>query len=318
MPDDYTPYIQRHLARNIPLNFEECCSIVRSEFESEKRMRRGKDGNYRCRNFDKIYNGMVSQLIGSDPIDELDLQVGSEIAEVQIRFEVIQRTIDYNIPAKPIYEIVGKVRESLRRNIGKLNADPNKRVRSSVKHRDENVHFFLGLSEYEEIPHTIEAFRSAKSIAERAAITNRLLLNIDKQLEEISGYFNYKMGFVTAGQPSVFATLYAVHALADIFERHNSRGYKASVGMDPMKGGDEPNEYTGEFLSFAMNFFNAVDYAEVRRNEESNFSLTGMHTLIRKHAKNRKKDPDLYKLLHEENADHFSVLEFMKRADAIK
>ena len=127
------------------------------------------------------------------------------------------------------------------------------------------------------------------------------------------------MGLVTAGQPSVFATLYAVHALADIFERHNSRGLKASVGMDPTKGGGyTPNEYTGEFLGFVMRFFFAVDYAEVRRNEESNFSSTGMHTLIRKHAKNWKKDPELYKLLHEENADHFSVLEFMKRAEAIK
>jgi hypothetical protein len=321
MPNDYTPYIQRHLARNVPLNFSECCNIVRSEQEVEKRVRySSQDEGYKNADFNRIYKGMVEKLVGDEPTPELEKQIGEEIFAVDVRFEVIQRTIDYNIPAKPFGQAIGKLKTTLSQTIRRLNMDTqNQRERSSVKNRDQNVRFFLGLDDDEKIPNTIDDFRHAKSISEKAAIANSLLIELDRQLEEISGYFDYKMGLVTAGQPSVFATLYAVHALGQIFETYSSRGLKASVGMDPSKGGGiVPNEYTGEFLDFSMRFFHAVDYSEVRRNEGQPWSESGMHALIRKHAKSRKKDPEMHKLLHGQNVDHLLVLEFMKRADAIK
>ena len=71
--------------------------------------------------------------------------------------------------------------------------------------------------------------------------------------------------------------------------------------------------YSGFFLDFVMQFFFAVDHAEIER-----YSHSGLHDTIRKISSKKKRDPDLYKLLNGDEVGPEKILEFMKRADELK
>ena len=86
-----------------------------------------------------------------------------------------------------------------------------------------------------------------------------------------------------------------------------------AVDLVEERKGKSKYRYEGPFLDFVEQFLFLVDFAEIERNSRS-----GLHDRVRKFAAKRKKDPDFFQLLHQESVPPEAVLEFMKRADAIK
>lgn len=298
-------FIEKHLARNIPVNFMECCERIRMNLRSSKRFWRGLPQV----DYHRVYPSMLNVLGYEDGDAEIEDEIGREITEIQVRYEAIQKTLDQSVPAKPVYQTLKSLKLSLARSINQLHDDD----------RDEIVRFLNGCPDCDEIPSDIDGFNGARSIAERAAISHNLITKFSKDIDELIKFFDYKSGMVTRGNPSKYATLYAVHALANLFEAKNLVGATALVGETVSTNKNAAvsrsfnhRRYTGPYLQFVLAFFHTVDPSELgRRNYE------GFADYVRKLAAGRRRDPHLFKLLHGEASVH-SILEFMKRADAIK
>jgi len=296
-PSDDFPYKKKYLARNVPANFVECCEHIRAEHSPRR---------HRQIEFGRIYGPMLSILQGEDRSEGLDQQIGMEVFHVQVVFEAIQRTIDFNVPAKPIYERLMRLQRGAQVASEKLRDDE----------RDRIIREYTGVGPDADLPRTMESFVGATSIGEKASIAGRIVEDIADTLEQLENFFNYKRGLVTKGQPSKYALHYAVGALAEIFERHHHAGRKAyvtQVDLAEERKGKNKFRYEGPFLDFVERFLWDVDAAEFARN-----SREGLHDRIRTLAANRKKDPDFFKLLHQETVPPEAILEFMKRADSIK
>jgi len=131
-------------------------------------------------------------------------------------------------------------------------------------------------------------------------------------------YFDYKNGLVTRGNISLFATKFAIHALADLFERANTMGLKANVSEAAAGGRRDHNSYVannrryaGRFLSFATLFFQFVDPQQFQRDVD-----IGFQDRVRKITKLRKRDPELFRKLYGAVAVE-DVLEFMRCAEQV-
>lgn len=293
-----TPKPRKYLARNVPSNFIECCEHIRAEHRPRP--------NSRPIDYDRQYRSLLNTLLDSRRPENLVEQIGQEIFEVQVRFEAIQRTIDFNISATPIFNRLRKLKRHAATAAASLHDEE----------RDKNIRVYTGIGADEPLPRTMEEFLRAQSIAEKASIAGRLIEDFEADLDSLVKFFDYKRGLVTTGQPSVYAVLYAVAALADIFENYNHerrKAYVTQVDLVEERKGKIKYRYEGPFLDFVEQFFFLVDFAEIERNSRS-----GLHDRVRKFAAKRKKDPDFFRLLHQENVSPEAVLEFMKRADAIK
>lgn len=158
-----------------------------------------------------------------------------------------------------------------------------------------------------------------KSLLEKVGATQIYIEQLAEDLSQLTDFFDYKYGLAKAGQPSLYARIFAVHALADLFERKNGYGVKAVVGQT-VQGEDASTEtrshnlyrYTGRFLGFVEQFYFIFVPDEVigRINE-------GFSDQVRRLASRRKKDPALVKLMMG-SVSVDDTLEFMKRADAVK
>ncbi|MCK4814892.1 hypothetical protein KA005_03905, partial [bacterium] len=142
-------YIEKHLARNVPLDFGECCERVRLGLAPAVNRFRRRDVR-KSVEFDRYFKGMIRILIDGDVSPDLDQKIGEEIFEVQVRFEAIQKTIDYSVPAKPVHE-----------SLQMLKKDNNKSYKKIYEEtRDINVKQLTGLDVDDEIPNDINSFRS--------------------------------------------------------------------------------------------------------------------------------------------------------------
>lgn len=315
-------FVKKHLARNVPKNFNECCDRIRREFtliEEEARKRGRTLGQGRelfhgpnkrePLSYDVIYGGMISILFDGEIDRDKEAEIGTEIFEVEVRFGAIQRTIDFSVPAKPVYDAIRQLGGATIRAGAKLNDEE----------RETNVRGLLELADDEPMPNTILDFETADSLAERTVIAEKIISKFSSDLEKIKDFFDYKNGLITSGQPALYSTLYVVHALADIFERYDQQGRPANVNqtLTTNKKARElktnnSRRYTGPFLEFVTIFYQIVDFAEMQRRQKE-----GFQDAVRNFAKGRLKDRKLVELLHG-TVTVENLLEFMKRADELK
>ena len=315
-------FVKKHLARNVPKNFNECCDRIRREFvliEDEARKRGRKLGQGREKytgsgqsgplSYDTIYGGMISMLFEGESDPDKETEIGLEIFEVEVRFGAIQRTIDFSVPAKPVYDTI--------RQLGGAT------IRAGAKLKDEerevNVRSLMDLTDDDLVPNTILDFETANSLAERVVIAEKIVAKFSSDMKVLEGFFNYKNGMVTRGQPALYSTLYVVHALADIFERHDQLARPANVndGIPRNSFAGESDtlnnrRYTGPFLDFVTRFYQVIDFAEMQRRQKE-----GFQDAVRNFAKGHQKDRKLFELLHG-TVSVENLLEFMKRADESK
>jgi hypothetical protein len=79
----------------------------------------------------------------------------------------------------------------------------------------------------QELVDAMVAFLGSNSLAERISVAQAMIIKFSEDIDDVAGFFDYKQGLATKGNPSRYATLYAVNALADLFERHNRVGLKS-------------------------------------------------------------------------------------------
>ena len=301
MEDQYDFFVQKHLARNVPLDFNARCQRVGVSLYDGQRASRRKEPA-------RQYPGMLEALTdGEFAADEAE-RIAADILEVHIRYLVIQKTLDLSVPVKPVHRELSGLRRSLAKSITRLEDED----------RDAGVRFFNELAPDEELPNGEGAFDTAGSISERVAIAGNRLRGWADELDRMLKYFDYKQGLVTRGNISLFATKFAVLALADMFEARNTMGRKATVSETQDFGrrgakNDSPNarRYTGKFLDFVTAFFQTVDPQQFTRVVDE-----GFQDRVRKTAKARKKDPEVFKKLYGDVTVE-DVLEFMRRVEGL-
>ncbi|MEM5518949.1 hypothetical protein WNY37_18465 [Henriciella sp. AS95] len=296
-------YEEKHLARNIPEQFSVVCDRIRlKEIEPNNRQRRRTDKPI------KIYSDMLKQL-SNEAIDRDDeIAIEEAIDEVLVRFLALQKTVDMTVPAKSVFSTISAVERSLNSAIRNLN-DPDRDAAVTETSTDQP----------EDHSPSAKDIWMSKSLAAKVTATRQYLIETHREILELKRFFNYKSGLVKAGRPSTYSMLFAVHALAEIFEARNTKGLDAQVsqvvdgGRQDQKGRNHNQyRYEGAFLSFVTSFYMKVVPEQINRGNE------GFPDQVRKFARLRLEDPDAHKLLYADNASHFQFLEFMKRADAMK
>lgn len=289
----------KHLARNVHEDFDGVCErIRRREFPRD-------DGT---RTASRRYKNLLSILLGDEIPEECRISICAELDEISIRFLAIQMTIDQRVSVKNLFSELVKLETGLRRSVERLaDTDLNKAIEKikggpSKAPRKQNAATIM----------------NEPSLLEKVGATHVFLIDLLDELGPIIKFFDYKYGLAKAGQPSLYARVFAVHALADLFERENVHDLKAVVGQVAESEGVETSgkhnalRYTGQFLEFVKQFYfvHLPDEVVGRGNE-------GFSDQVRRLASKRKKDLDLVQLMMG-SVSVECTLEFMKRADAVK
>jgi hypothetical protein len=294
MIDQTEPHLTKHLARNVPADFNVCVERQRLALQRDLN-RRGR----KSRQFDQMI-----KCLSNDPLGDVDLdRIDQVIGEVQLRYLVLAKTLDKSIPPTPIRNALDTLNKRLSAVTEMLN-DPD---------RDIVVKEMLGLSEDSALPATREAFECAQSFAERAAIASQIVANFARDVAGMEAFFDYKSRLTPRGNQSKFAMAYAVSALADLFENENRLGRKAAINIGIRLNEDDDQgdflRYTGVFLRFMIEFFRNVDDSEM-----ANLGSNSFADRLRMLTAQRRKDPSLFRLLHGDVSVEM-VLEFMKRVE---
>jgi len=300
---DVDLYEEKHLARNVPEQFSVVCDRIRlKEIEPNIRHR------HRAEKPVKAYGDMLKHL-SDEPIGRDDeLAIEEEIDEVLIRFLALQKTVDMSVPAKRVFSTLSGLERSLRSAVKNLD-DPDRDAavaETSEGHPEDRA------------PSAPDIWLS-KSLAAKVTATRQYLIETHREVLELKRFFDYKSGLVKSGRPSKYSMVFAVHALAEIFEARNTKGLAAQVsqvvdGGRPEQRGQNHNtyRYEGAFLSYVTSFYMKVVPEQINQGNE------GFPDQVRKFARLRSEDSHAYKLLYADDASHVQVLEFMKRADALK
>jgi hypothetical protein len=120
--------------------------------------------------------------------------------------------------------------------------------------RDQIVRDFMQVSE---IRGDLDAFRSANTLAKRAATAHAAIKQFRAEVEEMSRFFDCKAGMMPRGNQTKFGLIYAINALAGLFEAENQVGRRATINRYISKG--DPDDYTGPFIRFVEAFFHGAD-----------------------------------------------------------
>ncbi len=297
MADTDDTFLKKHLARNVPIDFMGCLE--------RERIAVSGDLNRRGRRSDQ-FNKMIA-VLSEPPLDEADVdRLNDMIREVQLRYLVLAKTLDQTIPPTPIKHAIRSLSKRLGVAVEAL-ADPD---------RDMIVRQMTGLLDDASMPSTRAAFDDAQSIAERAAIAHEMVAKFAKDIAGLEEFFDYKSNLTPRGNQAKFAMIYAVGALADLFENENKFDRKASVniGIRLNEDADQGDwaRYTGLFLRFMIEFFRQVDESEMATLDTNSFA-----DRLRTLTAQRRKDRELFKLLHGD-VQTDTLLEFMKRAEETK
>ncbi|WP_281857092.1 hypothetical protein [Litoreibacter halocynthiae] len=297
MADTHETYLEKHLARNVPIDFMGCLERERIAVSGDLNRRGRRSGTF---------NNMIA-VLSEQPLDDADVdRLNDMITEVQLRYLVLAKTLDQTIPPTPIKHAI----RSLSRRLGvavEALADSD---------RDMIVRQLTGLPDGAPMPSTRAAFDDAQSIAERAAIAHEMVAKFAEDIAGLEEFFDYKSNLTPRGNQAKFAMIYAVGALADLFENENTLDRKASVniGIRLNENADQGDwtRYTGLFLRFMIEFFRQVDDSEMATLDTNSFA-----DRVRTLTAQRRKDRELFKLLHGE-VQTDTLLEFMKRAEETK
>jgi hypothetical protein len=303
LENSYAAFEKSHLARNIPEQFAAVCDRIRLK-EIPPLKRRGH--NSRLQN--SVYATMLLHLGEEEHDADIASEIENEIDEVLVRFLALQKTVDLSVPTRDPFDAISRLTNTMKSSIDKLyDADRDAVVRATSPEANSKE------------PTCADDILVLSSLAAKVTATRDYLIKTQQELERLEIFFNYKRGLIKSGRPSKYAMIFAVHALADIFERYNTRGLEAQVnefedgGRNGKKGNNHnARRYTGKFLFFVTSFYMKVV------PEQANQANEGFADQVRKYARLRLQDREVTKLLYEKDTNHFHVLEFMKRADALK
>ena len=294
MAEKSETYLSKHLARNVHVDFMGCLERERGAVFGDLNRRSSTS-----RRFDKMIG-----CLSVDPMSEADLdRLNSVIAEVQLRYLVLAKTLDQTIPPTPIKHAIRSLTDRVAVAARKLD-DPD---------RDAIVKQMAGLSDDATIPASRAAFDEAQSFAERAAIAHKMVSQFADDIADMARFFDYKASLTPKGNQTKFALAYAVSALADLFENENMLERSASINLGiELKSQNREGDYlryTGVFLRFMIEFFRQVDDSEMGTVDSNSFA-----DRLRLVTAHRRKDPGLYHLLHGD-VQVATLLEFMKRVE---
>lgn len=223
------------------------------------------------------------------------VSVCKRLFEIECRFVALQKTVDQSVPVAPLwrkYSNLGKVVE--RHKVDQFESD--------------YVVQSLGFEDASEVPHSMNDFRNASSLAEKAIIADLITEDFRNTIEEIAKHFHYKRRMFGRGASRTYSLVYAVLALSYEFEAHNTHGKVAGVTLAADGSGHE-----GVFLRFVLSFLVRVNTGDRR------LRLTdGLNERVRKIAQKRNVDKELIALLDRSTVDTDVMLNFMERADALK
>lgn len=297
MAETHETYLEKHLARNVPIDFMGCLERERIAVLGDLNRRGRKAGRF---------NRMIA-VLSDVPVEQAGLdRLNDMITEVQLRYLVLAKTLDQTIPPTPIKHAMRSLSKRMDVAVESL-ADPD---------RDLIVRQMKGLPDDAPMPSTRAAFDVAQSIAERAAIAHEMVAKFAADIAGLEKFFDYKSNLTPRGNQKKFAMTYAVNALANVFENENTLGRKASVNIG-IRLAEEDDQgdflrYTGVFLRFMIEFFQQVDDSQMTSLDSNSFA-----DRVRMLIAHRRKDHELFMLLHGD-VQVETLLEFMKRAEEAK
>lgn len=276
------------LALNVPIDFLSHVDFARKAITRDHKFptyRRDPDTWV-----DNRYNPCIQVLgAGSQSV------IAHRLLDIETRFLALLNTIDQSVPVAPLYRRYSSLAKTVSR-------------RANVVLNEDYVVKSLGHDNREDVPHTLEDFRQATSLAEKALIAELLAHDFEDAMREVATHFDYKRGKFGRGAGRTYSLIYAVLALAPIFEQHNADGRAAAVTLATNGSGHE-----GVFLDFVSAFVRIVDAGTLGLR-----ATDGFNERVRKIAQKRGVDADLVGLLDHANVDEHVMLEFMSRADALK
>lgn len=92
MAETHETYLEKHLARNVPIDFMECLERERIAVLGDLNRRGRKTGQF---------NRMIA-VLSELPVEQADLdRLNDMITEVQLRYLVLAKTLDQTIPPTP-------------------------------------------------------------------------------------------------------------------------------------------------------------------------------------------------------------------------
>ena len=110
------PPVPKYLGRNIPQNFRDICERQHTLLMGDRMLGHLRSsGDYR-----QVYEEMFRVLDLEDNEVSLVAPVGREIEAIEVRFRVIQKTIDMSVPTKPVHDAIQGLQTRLRRTIAEL------------------------------------------------------------------------------------------------------------------------------------------------------------------------------------------------------
>jgi hypothetical protein len=288
MTAEPAPFEERHLARNVPRDF--------NVILERQRLALCGDGS-RPERPDRRLEAILGVLSDEPLSGEDQARLAASLMEIRLRYLVLNKTLDQSVPPTPVMQELHSLRNRARTAV-QSTADED---------RDQIVRYLLQVTE---IPGDLDAFRSANTLAERAAIAHAAIKQFRAEVEEMSKFFDYKAGMMPKGNQTKFGLIYAINALAGLFEAENTEGRRATINRFISKG--DPDDYTGPFIRFVEAFFHWAD--------DSLFDWTSGNRLkdrIRTLTIKRTSDPDLHRTL-DGLVDVETMLAFMKRAEALR
>ena len=234
-------YAEKHLARNIPHDFDGCCERIRLTLRKSHKKSESASTRYR-----REFGGMFTALWHED-LGDADVQrIGIGLDEIRVRYLAVQKTLDVSVPAKPVHSNLRRINHWLSKALDELD-DPD---------RDRAVAQLQDTEMPDEDQGLQSQFEHSQNIAEKVTIIRNHLMSLNDDLGPIVDFFEYKRGLCTKGQPSKYGLIYAVNALATLFEAENTKSLKASVNHSVNERTSTGNSlrFTGQFLDFVLTF----------------------------------------------------------------
>jgi hypothetical protein len=168
MAAETAPFEERHLARNVLRDFN---AIL-----ERHQLALCSDGS-RPERPDRRLDGLLKLRYDDTVPGEDQARLAAPLTEVRLRYLVLNKTLDQSVPLTQIMQELHSLRNRARTAV-KSTADED---------RDQIVRDLLQVTE---IPGDLDAFRSANTLAERAAIAHAAIKKSRAEVEETSKFFD--------------------------------------------------------------------------------------------------------------------------------
>ncbi|MBI1493173.1 hypothetical protein [Halocynthiibacter styelae] len=279
---------EKILALNVPTDFLIHVDFAKRNITLQDRFRRfdrDADG-WALKRYEKCL-----RLLGR----ETDAALALRLLEIECRFVALLRTVDHSVPVAPLFKKYSSLARATQKRV-------------EVDGEDDYVAQSLGYDDVRAVPHTLDDFRNASTLAEKALIADLITEDFAMAAAELAKHFNYKRQMFGRGAARTYSLIYAVLALVAPFEAHSPTGHVAAVTISA-----DGSRHEGAFLDFVLAFTFIVDAGTIGLRPTD-----GFNERVRKIAQKRAVDVDLVALLDRENIDADVMLDFMARADALK